>query len=429
MTDSIEYKELESKYNKLLGEHKELEFKYNKILDFVKHNVVCPLSQQNFFDPVTGADGITYEKQELARWFSKNGSNISPLTMEPISSVTYSSKFVKNLTELYLSLYPEEREYMYMPSTDYEYNITAIKTHLSNRQYAKITEFTSFKIGDMLNRSMFSKLFSDLKNRSNQNQPDPATPVPAETENLEMKKQIADAKEAFKYIINNCLDINEKDSNNKALINHMCDNAIQIEMFEYLLSKHKINLNDTDNAGNRIIHNILKSQNLSLVKYFISLKEIDLEHPSGTDGTYTVWRPIHYAAYLQSSEIIESLLKMNLDLGPSGQEGSPSRYTPDYLVLSNSRLTPEIKEALRQKITDLSAVQKNIKSEQEKIDKERIRAERRAEEIRIKQEKEKLEKERLEKEKERIRKERLEKEKNENKLHDIEHAEYNEVFG
>ena len=51
--------------------------------------LLCPITQELFVDPVVAADGFTYERGALLAWFAKcsDGTVTSPLTNAPLSSM------------------------------------------------------------------------------------------------------------------------------------------------------------------------------------------------------------------------------------------------------------------------------------------------------------------------------------------------------
>jgi hypothetical protein len=51
--------------------------------------LLCPITQELFVDPVVAADGFTYERGALLAWFARCGDGIvaSPLTNAPLSSM------------------------------------------------------------------------------------------------------------------------------------------------------------------------------------------------------------------------------------------------------------------------------------------------------------------------------------------------------
>mmetsp|Transcript_94139 Transcript_94139/g.269570 ORF Transcript_94139/g.269570 Transcript_94139/m.269570 type:complete len:181 (+) Transcript_94139:299-841(+) len=62
-------------------------------------NLVCPISQELYVDPVSAEDGCVYERKEIEAWFSR-GNRTSPLTnVELTSTELKQSKRVKARVE------------------------------------------------------------------------------------------------------------------------------------------------------------------------------------------------------------------------------------------------------------------------------------------------------------------------------------------
>ena len=62
-------------------------------------NLVCPISQELYVDPVSAEDGYVYERKEIEAWFSR-GNRTSPLTnVELTSTELKQSKRVKARVE------------------------------------------------------------------------------------------------------------------------------------------------------------------------------------------------------------------------------------------------------------------------------------------------------------------------------------------
>jgi len=58
--------------------------------------VVCPITHEPMVDPVSAADGQTYERKAIEEWLTKkaDGVPISPLTGEPLKDKTLRPNFL-----------------------------------------------------------------------------------------------------------------------------------------------------------------------------------------------------------------------------------------------------------------------------------------------------------------------------------------------
>jgi len=88
---------------------KQINIKNSILYDYL----ICPITQQIYYDPVTAVDGITYEKSEITRWLKKN--NTSPITRKKISKKLYPSFTTKNIVDIFIKNNPQYAEDIYKP--------------------------------------------------------------------------------------------------------------------------------------------------------------------------------------------------------------------------------------------------------------------------------------------------------------------------
>lgn len=77
--NGYKYQDPESKYNKFMRSMDE-RFK------ITPEEYICPISLQIMSDPVVAADGITYDRNNIEKWF-EDGNNKSPTTGAPLTSL------------------------------------------------------------------------------------------------------------------------------------------------------------------------------------------------------------------------------------------------------------------------------------------------------------------------------------------------------
>ena len=56
--------------------------------------VVCPITHEPMVDPVSAADGQTYERRAIEEWLQKGDVPTSPLTGEPLKDKTLRPNFL-----------------------------------------------------------------------------------------------------------------------------------------------------------------------------------------------------------------------------------------------------------------------------------------------------------------------------------------------
>jgi hypothetical protein len=62
--------------------------------DALSHLVICPITHEPMVDPVSAADGQTYERRAIEAWIKKGTVPISPLTGEPLEDLTLRPNFL-----------------------------------------------------------------------------------------------------------------------------------------------------------------------------------------------------------------------------------------------------------------------------------------------------------------------------------------------
>ena len=63
--------------------------------DALSELVVCPITHEPMVDPVSAADGQTYERRAIEEWLTKAGSvPISPMTGETLKDTTLRPNFL-----------------------------------------------------------------------------------------------------------------------------------------------------------------------------------------------------------------------------------------------------------------------------------------------------------------------------------------------
>ena len=74
----------------------------------MREQLTCPITYELMTDPVTAADGQTYERHAILQWFEKKGSvtPTSPSTNEPLKDTTLHPNIM--LRSLARQLFPEE---------------------------------------------------------------------------------------------------------------------------------------------------------------------------------------------------------------------------------------------------------------------------------------------------------------------------------
>lgn len=74
----------------------------------MREQLTCPITCELMVDPVTAADGQTYERHAIVQWFERKGTATptSPSTNEPLKDTTLRPNIT--LRSLARQLFPEE---------------------------------------------------------------------------------------------------------------------------------------------------------------------------------------------------------------------------------------------------------------------------------------------------------------------------------
>lgn len=110
----------------------------------IESNIVCPISQEIFYEPVLADDGFVYEKMEIEKWFSLNKS--SPVLRKPVASTRLIPQpFVKSIVTSYLQLNPDKRGEQYKPDFRHKHNVATINDIFRRRSYSELLLYKNFR--------------------------------------------------------------------------------------------------------------------------------------------------------------------------------------------------------------------------------------------------------------------------------------------
>ena len=70
-------------------------------------DIICPLTDRIFKEPVTASDGFVYEKDAIKKWFEKKKTSpVLKIQLEDMSLIQ--NKMVENKVKSHLAQYPEK---------------------------------------------------------------------------------------------------------------------------------------------------------------------------------------------------------------------------------------------------------------------------------------------------------------------------------
>ena len=262
----------------------------------IHENIICPITHQIYYDPVTASDGQTYEKEAIEEWLGKN--NISPLTQNKLNSNMYPAITVRNLVNELLKANPELKENQYKSDLTYNTNKKKIKEFIRLKNFYKLKDYNNY---DLLN------LITKPKN--------------SDTKYLEEILINCKDESILKYIIDNAIDL-ECEDNSWRLIHYVCKFST-FEIIKYVIEKG-VDLECWVNNW-KPIHIICKYSDPDAIRYIIN-KNVDLECETNTGI-----RPIHFICKFSTPEIIEYIINRGIDLECKTKQGrQPIHYICKY---------------------------------------------------------------------------------------------------
>ena len=236
-----------------------------------KDDLICPITNEIFYDPVLALDGITYEREAIETWFIENET--SPVTREKIGKLVIPSKLIKNLVDNMIAINSNLKMEQYTKVV--KCDITIIIKHILSGQYGKLKNYANFDLRQLLDE----KYFLHLKKCDN---------------------------DTLKYIIDNAITLECHNDLNGRPIHFIC-RYLTPEMIKYILDKD-VDLECQTNLNWRPIHFICRYSTPEMIKYIID-KGVDLE----CQNKYGL-RPIHLVCAYSTSEIIKYVIDKNVDI-------------------------------------------------------------------------------------------------------------------
>lgn len=111
----------------------------------MEHLITCPITKCIMKNPVTAADGFTYEKQAIQKWFMNHDK--SPMTNKLINKRIIESITMKQIIEEYITANPNKKPDEYKEDFDNEFFIHMLKQFESEDSvYEYISKFTNISI-------------------------------------------------------------------------------------------------------------------------------------------------------------------------------------------------------------------------------------------------------------------------------------------
>lgn len=267
-----------------------------------KHDLICPISQFIFFEPVTISSGWTFEKSEIKKHFKQK--LICPITNMEVTDVTYPNQFMKNCVNKFLFDHSEEKINQF--SLNHMDRIAKVNKIIKEEKFTKLLLFKNFNIKALFKLNLFSnKNFVTPQNFN-----------------------------IFCHIIDNATNIDYSNSNGIQIIHYLCK-FNDFEKIKYIMNKG-INLECMTKDDWRPIHYACRYGNLETIKYLVS-KDVNIECKTKRDT-----KPIHLICQYGDHQTIKFFINLDIDIKSkiNNEDNENNGFGPKELLVINENITP-----------------------------------------------------------------------------------------
>lgn len=288
-------------------------------------DIICPITQQIFNEPVIASDGFCYEKEAILSWLEKN--NTSPMTREIIDNRLHPNKMLKSYITSYLEKYPDQKvnqytfkiqENVYVPLD----KINQDTPKIQGKVYNPLDEINDNKIRQVIYRlqEIYGKRSSKLEDETDESSSSDSSGY-EDYDNYNSYKKYEDYQKYEDYEIEEIEEIEQTDNITK---------IIERGSFNDLLQFKDIDLSELYVTGSLQV--LLKScQDITILKHMID-NCIDLNVRDLTNS----WCLIHYVCMYCKLDIIRYLVKKGVNMKSKTNNG----FTPMRILKSNLQLSP-----------------------------------------------------------------------------------------
>ena len=251
----------------------------------------CPMSKQLFNDPVAAADGRTYERDWVARWFKNNRT--SPHSGERISTTLYPNLPMKNIVDSVIEKHPECKEYQYTPDMTYINNRKTVMRYVVQKRYDMLIKYKGYFIMDVINENMFHSNMTILEHV---------------TRNCTNDDVVI-------YLLDNCQDIDVPDDVSEYRPIHILCEHGSPRVIQHILGKN-VELESKTNFGCTPLYFICKHQEPEMVKEFCD-RGANIEYLDNIERT-----ALHIACKYNEPEAIKILIEHGGDVTKKDKNGN-----------------------------------------------------------------------------------------------------------
>ncbi len=304
-----------------------------KLLDYVR----CPITHMIYCDPVTAADGQTYEREAIVKWLDEK--HTSPISRKRMSSKDIHPNIaIKNIVSDLIDDHPEYKDQMYESNKSYTINKKKIWKYIWSKNFRQLLNYNEYMITDFIqfgvdgwssNESLFSFLIKNCKDNviiahviNNS--------IDIDCANRHGKKPIYyicrhGNVDMLKLILEKGVDLNYTDRLGRKLIHYICHYG-NIDMLKLIMEKNiYVNLNCKNLYGRRPIHYICRYGNIDMLKLIIEKVDLNCRDNEGE-------RPVHYACQYNNVDMLKLLMEKDVYLNRRNNKGiRPIHYSCQYM--------------------------------------------------------------------------------------------------
>lgn len=308
--------------------------------NLIPTDLICPLTQKMFKEPVKASDHITYEYQVIVKWLSsEDTSPVSGCIME--NDILETNTDVLNSVNEYLLKNPEAIINQFVPSNKHCDNIKRINEIIRSKNYKMLLDYVDFDIEKLFNEITDFKSFME-------NELLVIIHIINNAQNLEatiingwqlIHVICLYSTRMLQFIIKKGVNLNILEDNGMAPL-HIVTKQDNLEAIKLLIAYGANPLITSPNGWN-IIHYACKCGSLETVTYLVELFKSNEEYNKYLElPTLDGWRPIHFACHHGSAQVIYYLVKIGMNL----QVVTEDNWTPLHIVclLSNKEMIKHI---------------------------------------------------------------------------------------
>jgi len=235
-------------------------------------NLVCPITKLFLCDPVVAEDGNVYEYMAIVNWLKTK--DISPKTNQKMGRTLMRVNTMRLIVAEYLEKHPEDKQNQFIVKKPFYLFEKEFFEIIKNKQYEKIKDFTNFELNYEIGKETLIEVVA-------KNCPADCTihvinnSIDYDTEDRRHLRPIHvvikhSTPEVIKHLMAKDISLECEDHIGNRPIDYLITNyPNDSEMIKFFLEKN-VSINHTNKQGCRIVHNVVSTGNLRLLKLLLA---------------------------------------------------------------------------------------------------------------------------------------------------------------